>query len=849
MIKAFRPLLRLMIVPCFFLSMGCSSDDKGTRDSVNLDGVFVAESNNEYVKMVSIKTDHRGVGTFAVIHHQIPVIDFKTGLQTSLTISYSPGLMEGETSLPVGFDLPGGVYSSSHYVSEIDFVIESSNQLKYRVRTWKDEVGYYDKTPVSSVSGYLVKTDSSGVLSFFEKEVGSLKQQNIGYTLGFVDQEILVHGEKQKFDESYCQSHFLNSCSQLVRLGLLTTHTGSLNSPISNSPVVPNSGPITPNPGSPLGETPRVYPKNPKKQQKDPSQIQTPLLKEEWKMIIDPPGSPDEKPYPYIKIEKGIDIKTFVDNATIRCEDEDDCLESATLLIGFDGDSVFQCSATHIGNGYFTSNAHCMPSSLSLGSMSYNANCSGSLWVKFPKTSNSEPATYECEKLLMVTLMDENESPKESRDMMIFKVKGEVNREHSEVNWEDHPSDGDLVTFWPSDPDRSQPGIHGVIRKKTCEVSDKRELAEILEHMGWDYYISYLKNCSRDIIKGNSGSTAMNGNHEGTLVISHTYGRETGRGIGSNYICSQSRLENGEMTDKPINCFWISDEKGNLLKEKIELELEEERSRQWYKQNDEIQSFLRALYEVQNNFYRNNEENREKIYEDFFSGSSYYDLAEGHVSDEDIEDLKKYLRNFSDTVYDTNVVGFESRTEVTNGGNFTHKLELSPDFGPMELTTSNGNKHELLSESRSRTGLKLESVTLPSCIGPLSEETLESYRSDRPYWPFDTKAYHPIKIRFPVVMVRQVRWANSPKILNWNELEKLQLEFKDRENISVSTVFDIELSDFYDSENDRLKNPAIKITEVNHVKTDSMDSEVRELVEFWFYEKVKEKLRFLNFCE
>ncbi len=851
MIQFSRQLLVLMVVPCFSLLMGCSSDDGGHGSGfVKLDGVFVAESHSEYVKMVSIKTNHKEVGTFAIICHQIPMIDFKVGLQTNLMISHTGGVIEGATSLPVGSDISGGITFSGHYVSSIDFIVESSNRLKYVVKTWKDEANYYNKAPISMMSGYLVKKDSPGVLSFFEKEVGSLKKRNIGYTLDVVNQEILVYDEKRKLDESYCQSHFLNSCSELVRLGLLTTNTGGLNKPISNSPVIPNSGSI---PGSPLGGTPQVYPGNPNKQQKDPSEIQQPpLLKKEWKMIIDPPGSPDEKPYPYIKIEKEVDIKTFVDNATIQCENEDDCSESVALLIGYDQSSVFQCSATHIGNGYFTSNAHCVPSNLVFEStLSFSKNCSGSLWVKFPKTSVSEPATYECEELVMVTLANKNPASEdtfseETMDMTIFKVKGEVNREYLEINWDDQSVDGELVTFWPSDPDQSQPGIHGVIRKKTCEVSDKRELSEILESFGWGYPISYLRNCSLDIIKGNSGSTAMNDNHKGTLVISHTYGRGTGRGFGSNYICSYNKPENEEMVDKSTDhCSWISDEHRGLLKEKIKQMLAVERDREWRKQNNEVESFLRTLYKVQDDFYKNNEENRERIYEEFFN-ESYYDLVEGHVSSEDIENLKKYLKNFDNTGYYTNVVGFEYGLTTIDGVYFEEGL--SSDFEPIELTTSNGSKHRVENPG-SRTGLKVEYVTLPSCIGPLSEETLESYRSDNTWNPFDSVAYHPIKIRFPIVMVRQARWENSPRDLNWNELEKLHLEFKDNRQIPVSTVFEIELSDFYDSENDRIKTPTVTITEINPGNTNSTESDSKNLKDFKFYGGVKEKLQSLDFCQ
>ena len=855
MIQLSRQLLILMLVPCFSLLMGCSSDDEGHGSGlVNLDGVFVAESDSEYVKMISIKTNHKGVGTFAIIHHQIPVIDFKVGLQTNLMISHSGGGIEGATSLPVGSDISGGITFSGHYVSSVDFIIESSNRIKYMVRTWS-ETGYYDKQPISTMSGYLVKTDSPGVLSFFEKEVGSLKQRNIGYTLGVMNQEILVYDEKQKFDESYCQSHFLNSCSELVRLGLLSTHGGGLNKPILNSPVTPNSG--LPQGGTPPPHSGIVPHNQQHKQQKGPSQSQPPLLKDEWKMIIDPPGSPDEKPYPYIKIEKRVDIKTFVDNATIRCENEDDCPESVALLIGFDGNSVFQCSATHIGNGYFTSNAHCVPSNLVFEStLSFSKNCSGSLWVKFPKTSVSEPATYECEELVMVTLADKNPasedtSSEETMDMTIFKVKGEVNREHLEINWDNQSVDGDLVTFWPSDPDQSQPGIHGVIRKKTCEVSDRRGLIEILLYSDWNYPISYLKDCSSDIIKGNSGSTAFNEDHQGTLVISHTYGSGTGRGFGSNYICSYNKPENEEMVDKSTDhCSWISDEHRDLLKEKIKQMLAVERDREWRKQNNEVESFLRALYKVQDDFYKNNEENRTKIYEEFFS-ESYYDLAEGHVSSEDIENLKKYLKNFSNTEYYTNSVGFENVTRISDGLKITrYRAKLSSDFEVIELTTSNGSKHRV-EKPGSRTGLNVEFVALPSCIGPLSKETLESYRSDNTYNPFDTKAYHPIKFRFPVVMVRQARWENSPKALNWNELEKLHLEFMDNRQIPVSTVFEFELSDFYDSENDRIKTPTVTITEINLYNTNSTESDSKNLRDFRFYGygRVKQKLQSLDFCQ
>ena len=824
MIKPSRQLLVLMLVLCFSLLMGCSrSGEKGSDNLVRLEGVFVAESKDDYIKMVSMKTNHGKVDTYAIVFHQLPMIDFKIGLQTAIHISYSGGSLEredGSDFFYVGSEIPGQMETNNHYVSGIDFVIESSNRLKYMVRTWKSGNRYNDRSgenpPVNMVTGYLVKMDSKGILSFFKNEVESLNRRNIDFTLGAVGEGIYVHGEKKELDESYCQSHFLNNCSELVKLGLLASPAGSLRQ-------TPQSAPS----GSPLANPPSGGNQSPyqgiipEKRRKNPSGLTAPrhLSIRDQNVIIDPPGSPHEKPYPYIKIEKEIDVKTIVNNATVQCEDEEDCSENAALLIGSDRTSVFQCSATYVGGGYFTSNAHCVPTNLTYGSMSFNSNCSGSLWVKLPKTSVSEAVTHECEELSMVTLMDGNNSPKESRDMMIFKVKGQVDRKPLKINWDNQPGDSDIVTFWPSDPDRSQPGLHGVIRKKTCEISDKRELAEVLEYYSQNYPISYLKNCNLDIIKGNSGSTALNESHQGTLIISHTNGRGTGRGVGSNYICSYKELRNGKLIDKSTaSCRWVSDELKNLLMGQMEEDQEE-------KERGEILSFYETLFQVQDDFL-NNKSRQDKIYNDFFS-NSFYTLAQDNLSDEEIKNLRKYLKNFSNMGYHTYYV---------------KSLEF------MEFTTSNGKKHQILPfHLQRRTGFKLEYVALPSCYGPLSEETLEAHRSDSAWNPFDPVAYRPIKFSFPLVMVRQARWENSPGTLRWDELDQLHLEFKDNRKIPVSTVFEIELSDFYDSGKKQIKNPTVTITEIH--PTDSTQSDSKRLDDFWFRDRVREKLKSLDFCQ
>ena len=520
-----------------------------------------------------------------------------------------------------------------------------------------------------------------------------------------------------------------------------------------------------------------------------------------------PPSSPNEKPYPYIKIEKESEAKVIVDNATIRCENEEDCPESAALLIGYDQVSVFQCSTTYIGNGYFTSNAHCVPNNLIQG-LTFNADCSGSLWVKFPKTSLSEPATYECEKLIMVTSIDKNDLSLEARkkderaDMMIFKVKEQVDRKPLEINWDEQPGDGELVTLWPSDPDKNQPGLHGVIKRKTCEVSDIRNLTGILKDHSWNYPTSYLTNCSSDIVKGNSGATAFNENQQGILVLSHKMlfiyenGEKTNGGMGANYICSHKKLKNGEMLPNSRDCRLISDEFKSVWEEQ-----------QLLSEFNKIQDSMKEAFDKNNELFMTRIDSR-----------VFYDLAQEYLSSEDIENLKKYLKNFHMADY------FES----INGDS-------------IEVTSFNGRKYGIHTND-----FKVSSVFLPSCIGPLSEETLETHRNDIPWFP-DRKSYHPIKITFPLIRVITKKWEFIPKFINWYEFDNLHLKVKNSVT-PVSTVFEIELSDF-DVVSGEIKEPTIKITDINPNNTQSFTpSDSEKFQDSQFYTDVIAKLESLDIC-
>ena len=110
-----------------------------------------------------------------------------------------------------------------------------------------------------------------------------------------------------------------------------------------------------------------------------------------------------------------------------------------------------------------------MPSNLrSYSYNSYNADCTGSLWVKMPETSKSRPLTLTCDKIMMSTMMDENTDPHESRDVMVFKVKETVPREAAQLNWKKMPELRSSVVMWAVNPVAGKPGINGVVVRKSC---------------------------------------------------------------------------------------------------------------------------------------------------------------------------------------------------------------------------------------------------------------------------------------------------------------------------------------------------------------------------------------------
>lgn len=547
----------------------------------------------------------------------------------------------------------------------------------------------------------------------------------------------------------------------------------------------------------------------------------TPVVQERG-VTIDPIGALDERPYPFIPIESQSEIKAIVESATVECSDLKDCPESAALLIGADHTSVFQCSATHIGNGYFSTDSRCLPSSLNRGSNFLVSDCKDSIWVKFPATETKSAATLNCDKIVIASTSDENQKPKESREMMVFKVQGVVDRAAVSGSWSESPQDGDVVTFWPADPDKNRLGINGIILRKTCAITDKRGLEEVLDYMGWSYPVSYLKDCSAEIVKGNSGSTAVSAQGLAALLINQAVGVEEKTGAGSNYLCFNFILDGHEIIERGVgDCQWISDE---VLKG-LKANLDEEASLQ---ESAEIQAYIETIFNLHNNFYGAENGKREALESQYFS-TSFSDLvnASGNA---DLQQaaiaLEPYVSHFQDVTFYSNDL---------------------PGSADSELILSSGKVKTFGQDAKAfHSGVELQHLNIPECIGPLTQETLDQYRADSKWNFFSSVAFSPVTFRIPVGVLSIERLENSPSQVKWNELDQIKLEKVESLKIPLSTVFEITLSGFtgYRSSGFHITNASVEVKEIEDPSLGE-----KSLKDFSFYPQVVERVNALSICQ
>ena len=181
-----------------------------------------------------------------------------------------------------------------------------------------------------------------------------------------------------------------------------------------------------------------------------------------------------------------------------------------------------------------------------------------------PKTGKYKAQTLNCEKIIYLTNMvqrdwltnKEVKNPgKEAFDVMIFKVKEEVNRPAADINFNYQMKMGEKLTAWTVNPVHSKPGINGLIEKKTCTTYNHNNK---LDWMSIDkrnfnensiYRNSHIKDCDKDMMKGNSGSTLFNEDNEGVSVFSHIYvdkknQTKSSSGYGTKYQCLGSIVDN-----------------------------------------------------------------------------------------------------------------------------------------------------------------------------------------------------------------------------------------------------------------------------------------------------------------
>lgn len=259
-------------------------------------------------------------------------------------------------------------------------------------------------------------------------------------------------------------------------------------------------------------------------------------------------------------------VARVLENASITCDQAQDCPESVGLLIGKVEQAgqikMFQCSTTYLGRGYFSTNSHCYPHLRSLlpgsAERQYQANCKDSLWVKLPKSGEREEEMLDCERIVYLSDIYDLSSPEASIDvieslrglelfdLMIFRVQQKTERSPQLLDVSYEGQIDEEVFSYVVNPDSARSGLHGQIEKKTCKISDPRQVQRWFEQeprlLGKTYSNIHLSSCTKPLVQGNSGSTILNKEGKGIAILSHglsdrAQAKEFQHGYGSRYFC------------------------------------------------------------------------------------------------------------------------------------------------------------------------------------------------------------------------------------------------------------------------------------------------------------------------
>ena len=468
-------------------------------------------------------------------------------------------------------------------------------------------------------------------------------------------------------------------------------------------------------------------------------------------VIEDPIDAPGAKPYPYIPLKPLIDGQAIVEAATVECADPNDCPESVGLLIGSNGREIFQCSTTYIGNGHFSTNSHCLPDNLIQGDALFKS-CDHAIWVKLPKTPNSPATTLHCSQIVSATKKNENLSADESRDALIFKVQETVPRLPAVVDWQRPPGFGKTLTFWPADPVHHRPGIHGLIRKKTCTVDDPRHLKEILYGFKLHNVVSHLGHCSPQIVGGNSGSSAFFDGSASAIVSHRKYAED---GLAANYACLPGRMDQqGEFSR-------MSRDKCRFIPKHSEDELRQ------YLRDQEADQILNRLHKILHSRGLMETTHKPEIVE-FDGANAYVPLYASYASMR----REPHPRDFA------------VKSEV--GGDIAFSGAQLPD-------------------------VVIERLILPSCLS--HPELWMEEQQEKKGWPWlSIRTWLPLDVDVELGPRVIDRYSFRKESLDPHDAKDMAVVPTEHVETALNFTAKLHLTDFYDSATKKAKAPKIQVT-------------------------------------
>lgn len=204
----------------------------------------------------------------------------------------------------------------------------------------------------------------------------------------------------------------------------------------------------------------------------------------------------------------------------ISCEGE--CPEYIGGMTAFneyyDTYGVSVCSLTHIGQNRVILNRHCLPDDLDGRK---NVSCFNKIKMKFPATGSFKEESLDCDRIIDFSSHPADGDNVINPDWAVMSFRGSLQRKPAPIEASEGLQHGSPIIAYPifytlnDVPDVIT--VQGIARKVTCTLN--RQVG--LEQMYFsDFSAMYAAtDCTREVIKGNSGSGIFNsaGNLAGVL--------------------------------------------------------------------------------------------------------------------------------------------------------------------------------------------------------------------------------------------------------------------------------------------------------------------------------------------